>query len=33
MRGGMTFRIGVPGNIRAGCADSRAEPTKTAPSR
>jgi len=32
MRGGMTFRIGVPGAIRAGCAGSRtAEPNGRAP--
>src|ERR1700760_33573 len=28
IRGGTTFRIGVPGSIRAACAGSRAEPTE-----
>src|SRR6185437_12206731 len=31
IRGGMTFRIGVPGSIRAACAGSRAEPTELLP--
>src|ERR1700727_1009866 len=28
IRGGTTFRIGVPGSIRAACAGSRDEPTE-----
>src|SRR5262245_1412595 len=31
IRGGTTFRIGVPGTIRATCAGSRAEPTDLLP--
>src|SRR6201986_2538947 len=31
IRGGTTFRIGVPGSIRAVCAGSRAEPTDPLP--
>src|SRR6202012_4346352 len=30
-RGGTTFRIGVPGSIRAACAGSRPEPTELLP--